>query len=79
MDNEGHVGYLPAGISVEELLTAAEDLQQMLPTPMTSRPGGRGNEVCLLASQVACWRASLCLQRVCLQGCLQQLAVLGTG
>lgn len=39
MDEEGHMAYLPAGISLEELLTAAEDLQQMLPTPMTSRPG----------------------------------------
>ncbi|EFN59313.1 hypothetical protein CHLNCDRAFT_137684 [Chlorella variabilis] len=38
VDEEGHMAYLPAGISLEELLTAAEDLQQMLPTPMTSRP-----------------------------------------
>lgn len=29
------MAYLPAGISVEELLNAAEDLQQLLPT--TSR------------------------------------------
>jgi hypothetical protein len=33
------MAYLPAGISMEELLVAAEDLQQMLPTPMPSRPG----------------------------------------
>ena len=33
------MAYLPAGISMEELLAAAEDLQQMLPTPMPSRPG----------------------------------------
>ena len=32
------MAYLPAGISIEELLTAAEDLQTMLPTPMASRP-----------------------------------------
>ncbi|PSC67234.1 formin 6 [Micractinium conductrix] len=38
VDGEGHMGYLPAGISVEELLNAAEDLQQMMPTPMPSRP-----------------------------------------
>ena len=42
VDGEGHMGYLPAGISVEELLNAAEDLQQMMPTPMPSRPGARG-------------------------------------
>lgn len=35
------MAYLPAGISVEELLAAAEDLQQMLPTPMASRPSER--------------------------------------
>ena len=41
VDEEGHMAYLPAGISMEELLAAAEDLQQMLPTPMPSRPGMR--------------------------------------
>lgn len=33
------MAYLPAGISLEELLSAAEQLQTALPTPMTSRPG----------------------------------------
>lgn len=42
VDEEGHMAYLPAGISVEELLTAAEDLQAMLPTPMASRPSEWG-------------------------------------
>ncbi len=31
MDDEGHVGYLPAGIDLEDLLVAAEQLQQYLP------------------------------------------------
>lgn len=33
------MAYLPAGISLEELLSAAEHLQSTLPTPMSSRPG----------------------------------------
>lgn len=33
------MAYLPAGISLDELLGAAEDLQAVLPTPMGSRPG----------------------------------------
>ncbi|KAL4437056.1 hypothetical protein ABPG75_004195 [Micractinium tetrahymenae] len=38
VDDEGHMAYLPAGISLEELLSAAEHLQSVLPTPMTSQP-----------------------------------------
>ena len=57
MDEEGHMAYLPAGISLEELLTAAEDLQAMLPTPMASRPSersrwGAGGEVVSEAGMV---------------------------
>ena len=51
------MAYLPAGISLEELLTAAEDLQAMLPTPMASRPSewsrrGAGGEVVSEAGMV---------------------------
>lgn len=49
MDEEGHMAYLPAGISLEELLTAAEDLQAMLPTPMASRPSEWGGQVAALS------------------------------
>ncbi len=46
------MAYLPAGISLEELLSAAEQLQTALPTPMTSRPGQLAT--CCLASRSSC-------------------------
>lgn len=33
LDEEGHLGYLPAGICLDDLLRAAEEIQSHLPTP----------------------------------------------
>lgn len=62
------MAYLPAGISVEELLGAAEDLQHMLPTPMASRPSEPSWRVLCIAGY--CTAQSHCVTGISPHPCL---------